>query len=105
MSKKNLPATLPKSEWKELPKWIPLHDFVCLVDPQFAETPKAILLADNARRGRYVKATVHAVGPEVKTAKPGEVWFLPDRKGEAVKDGDTLYLFWHEEELLGKEVK
>jgi co-chaperonin GroES (HSP10) len=91
---------------KEKPVTIePLHDLICLCDPQFdCDMRSMILRPDNANKGRWIKATVHAVGPEVKTAvKVGDVVFIPEVKGEKWKNDGKWYLFYHAEELLAKE--
>lgn len=99
-------TTLPKSEWKELPEWIPLRDIVMVTDPQHrSPLSKTILEPDNANKGRYEKATVHAIGPDVKKVQVGDVVFLPEIKGCSYKEPDTgrIFLFYPEEELLAKE--
>ena len=82
----------------------PLGNNVCLTDPQHpSPLSKSILMPDTARKGRYERATVYAVGPDVKTVKVGDVIFIPEIKGHRYEPGDgRVFLFYPEDELLAK---
>ena len=67
-------------------------------------TPGGIHLPDICRR-RSLKATVFAIGPDVKSVACGDVVFLPDHSGVRFEFGADVILVYNEDDLLAKEEK
>lgn len=85
---------------------IKLFGKTVMVEPVMKEQKMKLIIPDSAKEKAECDVVVRAVGPEVKTVKPGDTVVCRAGDGKPLKfdngDGVKLYSFFEEKDILGR---